>query len=141
CPIPDALRDVSLDREVLSLLNLHDRVNQRSEDKARDEWRWFVKQIGKSNKQVTVAVTGKYTALRDAYASIIKAAEHCSVHLGVDVKFKWIDTTQIDAANVVRRLADCHGIIVPGGFGVRGTEGKITCIRHARENRMPYLGL
>ena len=90
---------------------------------------------------MTIAVTGKYTAVRDAYASIIKAGEHCGVHLGVNVNFKWLDTTAIDPANVVKRLGDVHGIIVPGGFGVRGTEGKIECIRYARENRMPYLGL
>jgi CTP synthase len=139
--IPESLRDAGIDREVLTLLNLHDRVDQRVEDQARMKWRWFIDRIGKARKEVTLAVTGKYTALRDAYASIIKAGEHCGAHLGVDVKFKWIDTTQIDAANVARRLADCHGIIVPGGFGVRGTEGKIECIRYAREHRLPYLGL
>jgi CTP synthase len=139
--IPESLRDAGIDREVLTLLKLHDRVDQRVEDQARMQWRWFIDRIGKARKEVTLAVTGKYTALRDAYASIIKAGEHCGAHLGVDVKFKWIDTTQIDASNVARRLADCHGIIVPGGFGVRGTEGKIECIRYARENRLPYLGL
>ena len=139
--IPDALRDQNMDREVLTLLDLHERVNQRAEDEARIKWHWFVDRIGKANKEVTIAVTGKYTALRDAYASIIKAGEHCGVHLGVEVKFKWIDTTQIDSSNVERRLADCHGIIVPGGFGARGTEGKIECIRYARENKIPFLGL
>src|SRR5204863_9007353 len=92
-------------------------------------------------KAVTVAVPGKYTSRRDAYASIMKACEHCGVHLGVDVELRWLDTTGIDATNVEKRLAGCHGIIVPGGFGVRGTEGKIECIRHAREHRVPYLGL
>jgi CTP synthase len=72
---------------------------------------------------------------------VIKAVEHCSVHLGVDVQLKWLDTTGVDASNVAKKLTDCHGIIVPGGFGVRGTEGKIDCIRYARENRIPYLGL
>src|SRR5688500_8721993 len=72
--IPDALRDAGIDREVLTLLDLHDRVNQRNEDQARNRWRWFVDRIGRVNKSVTVAVTGKYVALRDAYASIIKAA-------------------------------------------------------------------
>jgi CTP synthase len=100
-----------------------------------------VERISKERKEVTIAVTGKYTALRDSYASIIKAGEHCGVHLGMNVNFKWIDTTTIDASNVGKRLADCDGIIVPGGFGVRGTEGKIECIRYARENKMPYLGL
>jgi CTP synthase len=139
--IPEALREAGMDREVLTLLDIHDRVDQRREDQARMQWRWFVDRIGKADKSVTIAVTGKYTALRDAYASIIKAAEHCSVHLGVNVNLKWLDTTAIDPANVAKRLADCHGVIVPGGFGVRGTEGKIECIRYARENKVPYLGL
>src|SRR5205823_4529496 len=90
---------------------------------------------------ITIAVTGKYVALRDAYASIIKAAEHCGVHLGVDVKLKWIDTTLINRNNVTTELEGCHGIVVPGGFGSRGVEGKIECIRYARENKVPYLGL
>jgi CTP synthase len=130
-----------MDREVLTLLDLHERVNQKAEDEARTKWNWFVDQIGKADKDVTIAVTGKYTALRDAYASIIKASEHCGVHLGCNVNLRWLDTTQMDAATAQRRLEDCHGIIVPGGFGVRGTEGKIECIRYARENKMPYLGL
>jgi CTP synthase len=139
--IPEALRSVGIDREVLTLLNLHDRVDQKAEDQARVKWRWFSDRIGKADKNVTLAVTGKYTSLRDAYASIIKAGEHCSAHLGINVNFKWIDTSTIDAANVVRRLDDADGIIVPGGFGIRGTEGKIECIRYARENKVPYLGL
>jgi CTP synthase len=139
--IPEALRSAGIDREVLTLLKLHDRVDQSREDQARLKWRWFVDRIGKARKEITIGVTGKYTSLRDAYASIIKSAEHCGVQLGVNVNFKWIDTTMVDRSNVAKRLADCHGIIVPGGFGVRGTEGKIECIRFARENKMPYLGL
>jgi CTP synthase len=139
--IPESLREAGMDREVLTLLKLHDRVDQRHEDVARDKWKEFTDQIGKAEKTVTLAVTGKYTAVRDAYASIIKAGEHCGVHLGVNVVFKWLDTTAIDPANVVKRLGDVDGIIVPGGFGVRGTEGKIECIRYAREKKIPYLGL
>lgn len=139
--VPDALRDSGIDREVLTLLDLHDRVDQRKEDMARERWHGFVDRIGKTKGEVTIALTGKYAGLRDAYASVIKAAEHCSVHLGVDVKFQFIDTTTLDCETVERRLAGCHGIIVPGGFGVRGTEGKIECIRYARQNKMPYLGL
>src|SRR3954470_15418892 len=139
--IPEALREQGMDREVLTLLNLHDRVDQKGEDRERQKWKWFTDHIGKAKNSVQIAVTGKYTALRDAYASIIKAAEHCSVHLGVNVNLKWLDTTAIEPANVAKRLADCHGVIVPGGFGVRGTEGKIECIRYARENKVPYLGL
>ncbi len=136
--IPEALREGGIDREVLTLLDLHDRVDQRAEDVARRSWAWFVERIGKARKEITIAVTGKYVALRDAYASIIKAAEHCGVHLGVDVKLKWIDTTLINRNNVTTELEGCHGIVVPGG---RGVEGKIECIRYARENKIPYLGL
>ena len=139
--IPESLRQAGMDREVLTLLELHDRVDQKHEDQARLTWRRFVDRIGRAQANVTLAVTGKYTALRDAYASIIKAGEHCGIQLGVNVNFKWLDTTSIDPANVTKRLGDVDGIIVPGGFGVRGTEGKIECIRYARENRVPYLGL
>jgi CTP synthase len=139
--IPENLRDVGIDREVLTLLDLHDRVDQRVEDRERTKWRWFVDRIGKASREVTVAVTGKYATLRDSYASIIKACEHCGVQLGVNVNIKWVDTTAIDPSTVTRHLRDVHGIIVSGGFGVRGTEGKIECIRYARENKVPYLGL
>jgi CTP synthase len=139
--VPEMLREAGMDREVLTLLDIHDRVDQRQEDKARGEWRWFVERIGRASREVTIAVTGKYTSLRDAYASIIKAGEHCGVHLGCNVNFRWMDTTAIDANNVQKRLDDVDGIIVPGGFGVRGTEGKIECIRYARERKVPYLGL
>jgi CTP synthase len=139
--IPDHLRDSGIDREVLTLLDLHDRVDTRVEDKARRKWTWFVERIGKSTRTVNLAVTGKYTALRDAYASVIKAVEHASVHLGVHANLEWLDTTDVDASNVADSLKGCHGIIVPGGFGVRGTEGKIECIRFARESKLPYLGL
>jgi CTP synthase len=139
--IPEMMREGGLDREVLTLLELHDRVDQRKEDKARRAWHKFVDQIGKANKSITIGVTGKYTALRDAYASVIKACEHSGVHLGVNVNLEWLDTTEVDPSNVARVLKHCHGIIVPGGFGVRGTEGKIECIRFARQNKIPYLGL
>lgn len=139
--IPELLREAGIDREVLTLLSLHDRVNQKKEDHERARWAWYAGRIGRASQSVNIALTGKYAALRDAYASVIKAAEHCSVHQSVDVRFRFIDTTEIDAGSVAERLEGCHGIIVPGGFGVRGTEGKIECIRYARENRMPYLGL
>ena len=140
--VPDSLRVGGIDREVLSVLDLHDRVDQAKEDRERERWDWFVDRIQPpKEKTVTIAVTGKYVSTRDAYASILKACEHCSVHLGVNVNLEWIDTTQVDRSNVGKRLAGIHAIIVPGGFGSRGTEGKIECIRYARENKLPYLGI
>ena len=139
--IPESLRHGGIDREVLTLLSLHDRVDQAKEDHARSRWQWYADRIGRQKGKVHIALTGKYASLRDAYASVIKAAEHCSVHLGVHFEFKFIETTEVNADNVAEQLKDCHGIIVPGGFGIRGTEGKMECIRYARENKMPYLGL
>ena len=139
--VPDSLRVAGIDREVLTLLDLHDRVDQAKEDRERARWNWFVERIQPPKNSVNIAITGKYVATRDAYASILKACEHCSVHLGVNINIQWIDTTQIDRSNVSKRLAGIHGIIVPGGFGSRGTEGKIECIKYARENALPYLGI
>lgn len=140
--VPDSLRVAGIDREVLTLLDLHDRVDQAKEDRERARWNWFVERIQPpKDKTVNIAVTGKYVSTRDAYASILKAVEHCSVHLGVNINLQWIDTTQIDRSNVAKRLSGIHGIIVPGGFGSRGTEGKIECIKYARENKLPYLGI
>jgi CTP synthase len=90
---------------------------------------------------VRVGITGKYADLRDAYASIDKALEHCGVHLGCDVEQVWIETTEVSQENSAKRLAGLDGIIVPGGFGSRGVEGKIACVKHCRENRVPYLGI
>ena len=79
--------------------------------------------------------------MRDSYASIINALEHAGIALGCEVDIKWIDTTDITDKNALDQLADVDGIIVPGGFGSRGSEGKISCVKYARENALPYLGL
>ena len=139
--IPAMLRDCGLDFEVLRLLRIEDRINLRHE---RVEWgRWcdFTDKIGKEKYTVTIGITGKYTSVRDSYASILHALEHSGIALSAKVKIKWIETTDVTEKNVSAHLRDVDGIIVPGGFGARGTEGKIACIRYARENDVPYLGL
>jgi len=139
--IPAALREEGLDFEVLKILKLQDRVNLRQERKAWARWCDFTDKIGRAKYQVTIGITGKYTSVRDSYASIINAIEHSAIALRVDAKIKWIETTEITDTNVGEHLNEVDGIIVPGGFGTRGAEGKIACIRYARENRLPYLGL
>ncbi len=140
--IPEELRQEGLDREVLSVLELHDRVDVRKEDVARERWAGFVKRLtAQRTRNVTIGITGKYAALRDAYASIDKAIEHCGAHLGCDIALKWIDTTDLTPATIPAALAEVDGVIVPGGFGVRGVEGKIACVRHCREQGVPYLGI
>lgn len=140
--IPDDMRMAALDREILSILDLHDRVDAHHEDERRREWAGFVDQLTRSKKRsVTVGVTGKYVAMRDAYASIDKAVEHCSAHLACDVQLKWIETTDLDDSSVAEALGSVDAVIVPGGFGARGVEGKISCVRYCRENLVPYLGI
>lgn len=140
--VPEMLREAGMDREVLTILELHDRVSQRAEDQARRKWVSFVDALlTEKDKSVTIAVAGKYTSVRDAYASIDKAFEHCSAYANCRVNIDWVDTTEVNARNVAERLKACHGVLVPGGFGSRGVEGKIACVRYARENKLPYLGI
>ncbi len=139
--IPSMLRECGLDFEVLRLLKIEDRINLRYERKAWTRWCDFVDKIGAETHEVTIGITGKYTSVRDSYASIIKALEHSGIALGCKVGINWIDTTRVTDGNIADHLNDIDGIIVPGGFGTRGTEGKIVCIKHARENSVPYLGL
>jgi CTP synthase len=139
--IPAMLRDCGLDFEVLKLLHIEDRINLRNERREWARWCDFTDKIAKEVHTVTIGVTGKYTSVRDSYASILNALEHSGVQLMCKIKIKWIETTDITDATVAEHLADVDGIIVPGGFGTRGTEGKIACIRYAREKKIPYLGL
>ncbi len=106
------------------------------------KWSGLVERIKNPKGSVTVAITGKYTALKDSYASIKEALVHAGAHNDRAVKLKWIETTDIeDGKESVGALDGCDGVIVPGGYGSRGTEGKVQCIRYARENDIPYLGL
>ena len=141
--IPDAMRTTGLDREILSILNLHDRVDVTREDVARRGWNEFsAKLASPRSRRVKIGVMGKYASLRDAYASIDKAIEHCGIHLNAAVELHWLDTSALDStAKVAATLKDMDGIIVPGGFGQRGVEGKIRCVEHARTSKLPFLGI
>jgi CTP synthase len=139
--IPAMLREAGLDFEVARLLKIEDRIDLRHERKVWAQWCDFTDKIGSASRDVTIGITGKYTSVRDSYASIINALEHAGIALGCNVKIKWIETTGITDQNAADNLGDVDGIIVPGGFGTRGAEGKIACIKFARENKLPYLGL
>ncbi len=139
--IPAMLREAGLDFAVLRLLKIEDRINLRHERRAWAQWCDFTDKIGSAKRKITIGITGKYTTVRDSYASIINAIEHAGIALASDVKIKWIETTTVNDENAAENLNDVDGIIVPGGFGTRGAEGKIACIKYARENNLPYLGL
>jgi len=139
--IPSRMRAEQVDRQVTHLLNLVDHVNPRAEQRAIDAWEQFCDRIRHPKHEVTIAITGKYTTVRDSYASLIKAIEHAGAALDAHVSTRWVDTTDLTDADVPKALEGADGVIVPGGFGARGTEGKIACIKYARENFIPYLGL
>ena len=139
--IPAMLRGHKLDFQVLRLLKIEDRINLANERKAWGKWCDFTDKMESLSREVTIGITGKYTTVRDSYASIINALEHAGIALGCKEKIKWIETSDITDNNAAENLRDVDGIIVPGGFGTRGAEGKIACIKYARENNLPYLGL
>ena len=139
--IPAMLRECGLDFEVPRMLKIDDRIKLRHERKEWSRWCDFTDKIDKDKHEVRIGITGKYTSVRDSYASILNALEHAGIHLNTKVHVDWIDTTDVTDANAAEYLKDVDGIIVPGGFGTRGWEGKIACVRYARENKMPYLGL
>ncbi len=140
--IPEAMREAGLDREILSVLNLHDRVDLAHEDRSRERWMSYVRKLEASKQRaVRIGLTGKYASVRDAYASIDKCVEHAATHLECETELVWIESTEITDDNVAGKLKDLDAVIVPGGFGGRGVEGKIACVKHCRVNQVPYLGI
>ncbi|MEM7827493.1 MAG: CTP synthase, partial [Candidatus Aenigmatarchaeota archaeon] len=140
--IPLVLRDLGLDKELFKILNLSPKENKDSVLNF-ENWENFVEKIKNANKEITIAIVGKYTNVRDSYLSIVKSLEHAAPYLGARVKIKWVEATDIEDGkiSVEEALKDVNGVIVPGGFGKRGVEGKIAAIKYVRENNIPYLGL
>lgn len=103
----------------------------------------YLKYLAKSHPEIRIAITGKYTDLHDSYVSILNALDHSKVNVGVEITTEWIDTTDFSEDHPLdqKMLAGISGIIVPGGFGERGAEGKTQFIQYARENGVPFLGL
>ncbi len=105
------------------------------------EWATMVHRAKHPAGAVTIALVGKYVALHDAYLSVVEALTHGGIENGVKVDIRWLDSETVTDENAASLLAGCDGILVPGGFGSRGVEGKISAIRCARENKVPFLGI
>ncbi len=106
-----------------------------------DRWRAMVDDLHGSCREVTVAIVGKYVALHDAYLSVVEALRHGGIANRTRVEIRWVDAEEVTKDTREALLQDVDGILVPGGFGQRGTEGKIQAIGYAREKGIPYLGL
>lgn len=105
------------------------------------DWKAMIYAWKHPKTQVTVALVGKYIQLHDAYISVVEALKHGGVANRARVDIKWIDSETVTSENVEELLGDVKGIVVPGGFGNRGIDGKLLAIRYAREHKVPYLGL
>ncbi|MEM3753085.1 MAG: CTP synthase [Candidatus Micrarchaeaceae archaeon] len=114
---------------------------RKLDTKKLNKWKNIVNMIKNPKDSVTVAIVGKYTNLRDSYASVKEAIIHAGAWNHVSVNIKWIESATLETSRNMDALSDVDGIIVPGGFGRRGIEGKILAIKYAREQKVPYLGL
>ena len=104
-------------------------------------WKEIVGRINKPEDEVTIAVVGKYIELPDAYKSLAEALSHGGIANNVSVKLLWLDAEIFESENAVHRLADVDGILVPGGFGERGAEGKVAAVKFARQHQVPFFGI
>ncbi len=134
--IPLMLEENGLGKFIINRLGLSPRVEPDWRD-----WKRLVAEMRKTKPKVKIALVGKYVELHDAYMSVREASRHAALSFGLDDHILWIHSTDLEKDPDLTLLQDADGIIIPGGFGERGTEGKILAIRYARENKIPLLGL
>ena len=133
--VPLALEDFGLGKYLVSRLGLD------VPEPDLCEWRNLVERIKNPQRRLPIAIVGKYVELRDAYISVVEALRHAGLHQDMEVDIKWVSSEAIERDGCEKHLRDVYGIVVPGGFGYRGIEGKISTADYARVNNIPYLGL
>ena len=134
--IPLVLQAEGLDSYVLDHLRM-------DEVAAPDmsSWKELVARIDSADRKVRIGIIGKYVTLPDAYLSVVESLKHASFTHGAELEISWLASDDLEGADLDQALGDLDGILVPGGFGVRGVEGKIDAIRYAREGNVPFLGI
>ncbi|MDP9329543.1 MAG: CTP synthase [Actinomycetota bacterium] len=132
--VPLILHKEGLDNELAVHLGIDQEPNLT-------EWEGLVRSIRDATDPVTIAVVGKYVTLRDAYLSVMEALRHGGFHHGVNVEIDWVASDDLGGRATSEALAAADGILIPGGFGVRGVEGKVAAVQFAREQRVPFLGI
>lgn len=118
-----------------------ERLGLRSGPARLEEWSALVERLEGASSSVRIALVGKYVQLRDAYISVVEALRHAALYHSRRLELIWVDAETLREDEIARELAQADGILVPGGFGVRGIEGKIGAVRYARERNVPFLGL
>jgi CTP synthase len=133
--IPLALQDQNLDSIVCKHLKLECNPADMT------EWKQLVERVTNLSKTTKIALVGKYVELQDAYISVVEALRHAGYAVDSDIDIKWVNAETLTAENLTEELGNVDGILVPGGFGDRGVEGKILATQYARENKVPFLGI
>jgi len=133
--VPLALQEQNLDQIVCDHLGL------KTKEADMTEWRALVEKVLNLSKTTKIALVGKYVELQDAYLSVAEALKHAGYAFDSDIEISWINAENVTRENVADLLKDADGILVPGGFGDRGVEGKIAAIEYARINKKPFLGI
>lgn len=133
--VPLELQKQKLDQYVCEYLKLD------CQEADMTEWKALVNKVKSLSEKTTIALVGKYVALQDAYLSVAESLRHAGYAFDSDIEIKWINSEEVNEENVNELLKDVDGILVPGGFGDRGIEGKISAIKYARENKVPFLGI
>jgi CTP synthase len=136
--VPIDLEATGLGNWLVKQLNL---TATRDATQGLAEWVHLVQETRREKPVVRIGLVGKYIELEDAYLSVKESLIHAGLAIGRDVDILWISSEDLEKGRELERLAEVDGIVVPGGFGYRGIEGKIVAARYARENRIPYLGL
>jgi CTP synthase len=133
--VPLHLHEEGIDDRIVELLELKSStINLKT-------WETIVERVKHPAKNVTIALVGKYIDLKEAYKSLCEALTHGGIANDARVNINWVDSEDIEAKGAKNMLQGVDGILVPGGFGVRGVEGKIAAVRYARENKIPYFGI
>jgi CTP synthase len=141
-PTVDSIYEVPLVLEETGLGNyLVNRLGLAANMPDLRDWRRLVTRIKSPKRSLPIAIVGKYIELRDAYISVAEALRHAGLYQGVDVELRWVSSEHVEREGAEHWLNDVYGIVVPGGFGYRGVEGKITAADYARVTGVPYLGL
>lgn len=133
--IPLTLQEQRMDQIVLDHLKL------QCPEADMTEWKALAEKVDNLSDRTTIALVGKYVELQDAYISVVEALKHAGYAYNAKIDIKWINSERLNDENAEEMLKDANGILVPGGFGDRGIEGKISAIRYAREHKIPFLGI
>ncbi|WP_017549627.1 CTP synthase [Salinicoccus carnicancri] len=130
------LQEQRMDSLVINRLGL-----RSTEEAELEDWKHLLDNLSRINRTVKIALVGKYVSLQDAYLSVAESLRHAGYEQRAEIDIKWINSEHLDENNYEDELADADGILVPGGFGERGVEGKVHTLRYAREHKVPLLGI